>query len=281
MPNQKRKALNSRFKSAVDARNPEAIARCAKEMADRGDFDINRRFPKGQGPNGRPFRYQGYTPLILLARYGYEDGVEALLKDPSLQLDKVRDGYHALLSAAAKGQDGIVNLLLSDKRCDAAMINARTLKGHSAIVKAAQQGHANIVDALKEHPFLALTELKNAQAAASASGNTLIAESLDSKIAQKEAIEAVANYQLSTDKFPHQHANYLELGVQAQTQPSAPVSHVNTGHGFFDSTKNPATPTPPAQIPSADKLLARAPKVPTADLLRLSDFDKPIQPLRS
>ncbi|CAK4087938.1 unnamed protein product [Aphanomyces euteiches] len=82
-----------------------------------------------------------FTPLYHAAKYGQTEALEMLLNDDKIDVS-VKSSYNgtAFEVAAANGHIGVLKALLDDNMVDQTFLNE-----HSALLKAAALGHANVV----------------------------------------------------------------------------------------------------------------------------------------
>ena len=92
--------------------------------------------------------YDGYTALHYSCRYGHVDIVRTLVKHKANVNAKTDSGHTPLTLAARNKHDNVVHALLSDTQCQ---VDAKGLKGYTALHSSCRYGHVDIVRTLVNH----------------------------------------------------------------------------------------------------------------------------------
>jgi len=110
--------------------------------AKNGDVDNTKSFLQaGFDPNVANEQDGGQTPLHYACRYGHLNAIEALLEDPSIEVDvQAEDQATAMMNCAYYGTETGVELLLAA----GADIDSRDQWGNSALMYASMQGNVDI-----------------------------------------------------------------------------------------------------------------------------------------
>jgi len=100
--------------------------------------------------NFSPANENGRTPLRQAARYGHVKMVEALLKDPRIDVNKASiQSWTPLYISTYYGHEKVVKLLLEHPKID---VNPRTWNGTTPLLLACEGGNEKMVRLLLEHP---------------------------------------------------------------------------------------------------------------------------------
>ena len=92
--------------------------------------------------------HDGYTALHYSCRYGHVDIVRTLVKHKANVNAKTDSGHTPLTLAARNKHDNVVHALLSDTQCQ---VDAKGLKGYTALHSSCRYGHVDIVRTLVNH----------------------------------------------------------------------------------------------------------------------------------